>query len=816
MLSLCLVALFAPSPSSLPMPTISTSVLESLAVPVPRHILVVDDRAAPTACPSAAPFSGNGSEAVDYGIRSNSIPSGISDITWFNASNTLGAICASELTGGLVRFPRHLEYGAPYALDQPYESQAVYQSGISPPALVATPVVLMVFDSGQTSAVSKFVVISPVATTTLYANATADVTVDLHLPSLSSCGAVVSEGGGCTPLEDLSPFVSAQPLDWRGEAFAKFLSNIFSLLPISCLSGAEALVATLTSDAGAIWHARSLRSCAASVLCERDGSIVTYRAPVISVQSLVSPFCPVIFDSATMFMCVFRLGWAMVAVLAATRRFVLGVSSTPTSLSSLLFEVRRSSFVLQGVRHRPVIVLLSPWATTYALLCVTLARMAKGTICLANLAAFWLVKLVVGIVYMPAGSAQFRLVLSVASFQVVQAVTCHSCYDGIPGCAGGAACPLVTGVAANAAAFLVVAGAAVVALDCSVILPLRYLRVVSKTALDCIKAVRRRPLLGTPVAIDAVAMNLDDLRAAITDGRVDRESAIAELMTRGATAANNLELTRIQFVLACVKASTDTATATRPTVTLGAFTLSLALASKVVSSSQAISSAVGGVVAATAAAEPVTSTVSSIQRATVVWPRTMEEFSSVLNAWMVIMHATGLCEFLVASEFTRLVVYDTMEHHGHSFTVAHALLLVYLERVEATVGDDININNVHSLGSMDTFMARAVTLAAQCGVARPEPVAGRPAAAAVAAVATTPAVAFNGRATPAADRSCYTFNLGRGTVHPASSLGADGTCRFKHACDQFVSDKGPRGVCGSTSHCRKDCTNAAKVSTPVV
>jgi hypothetical protein len=95
-------------------------------------------------------------------------------------------------------------------------------------------------------------------------------------------------------------------------------------------------------------------------------------------------------------------------------------------------------------------------------------------------------------------------------------------------------------------------------------------------------------------------------------------------------------------------------------------------------------------------------------------------------------------------------------------------------------------------------------------------VAGRPAAAAVAALATTPAVAFNGRATPAADRSCYTFNLGRGTVHPASSLGADGTCRFKHACDQFVSDKGPRGVCGSTSHCRKDCTNAAKVSTPVV
>jgi hypothetical protein len=178
---------------------------------------------------------------------------------------------------------------------------------------------------------------------------------------------------------------------------------------------------------------------------------------------------------------------------------------------------------------------------------------------------------------------------------------------------------------------------------------------------------------------------------------------------------------------------------------------------------------------------------------------------------MVIMHATGLCDFLVASEFTRLVVYDTMEHHGHSFTVAHALLLIYLERVESTVGDDINIRNVHSLGSMDTFLSRACILAVQCGVATPAR------AGANATVTTgTPTVTFNGRATPSADRSCYTFNLGRGNAHPSPSLGADGTCRFKHACDQFVSDKGPRGVCGSTSHCRKDCTNAAKVSAPVV
>jgi hypothetical protein len=652
---------------------------------------------------------------------------------------------------------------------------------------------------------------SAVTEPSLLADPTVDFDVDRHAPSSVSSHAECTGMCFSPTLAELTLDVSAQPLYCKGGALADWVQTSFS-------SVASELSETLRSDFNAIWHASSRRSYGATSLSAFGGTSVMDPALIVSAQPFSLEFFDifeVVFGCFYLLLRVARLIWAFTAAGAASRRLMSAWSSTLSSRAALHFEIRRSSFLLQCVRNRPVMALLSPMSTAGAVFFVTWALLVQGTIYIANLAAVSIVSVSMYIFYMPTVSTHFRFLLSMASCHAVQAVTCYSCYDGIPNCAGGAACPLVTGVAANTAAFLVATGAAAIALDCSVILPIRYLRVMSLSALDCIKAVRRRPLHGTPIAIDAAAMNLDDLRAAINEGRIDRDVAIMELMARGVTAGNNLELQRIQFCITCIKASSEAAVATtRPTVALGAFTLALALASKVVSSSLSISSAVGGVVTSAATSESHTTTANSIQKAKVVWPRTMEEFSSVLNAWMVIMHATGLCDFLVASEFVRLVVYDTMEQHGHSFTVAHALLVIYLERVETTVGDDINISNVHSLGSMDMYLSRAFTLSKQCGVAQPpQPASG---AKLPATDITKPAVTFNGRGTPSADKSCYTFNLGRGNVHPASSLGADGTCRFKHACDQFVSDKGPRGQCGSTSHNRKDCTNAAKVNTPAV
>ena len=71
-------------------------------------------------------------------------------------------------------------------------------------------------------------------------------------------------------------------------------------------------------------------------------------------------------------------------------------------------------------------------------------------------------------------------------------------------------------------------------------------------------------------------------------------------------------------------------------------------------------------------------------------------------------------------------------------------------------------------------------------------------------------VVWNGKYNRAHDaKPCISFNLGRNT-HPQSALHPDGTCKFAHCCDHFVSDKGPGGICRALDHSRLKCTNANK------
>jgi hypothetical protein len=590
--------------------------------------------------------------------------------------------------------------------------------------------------------------------------------------------------------------IAASPVQFAGDCVSPLHNGFTPFFNITMPERAAALLTTLSIDwsliSNAIFSAGPIAAFpSGQCLSTLQGRAGAFVLPVLLRLNTI-PRLHLVIAVARLLAALWLASMVAVRIINFFISFFTGFAS-----GKLAHD--RSQFVLSCLSLRPV---LSFSHSTTCVHAFTVMCGAQTATYICRFVTYWVVTTAMYAFYFQSASMRAKLLLSVAACQAVEAVTCYSCYDGIDGCAGGAACPLVTGVAANTAAFLVAAGAAAVAIDCSVILPVRYLRVLSRTALECLKSVRRRPLQGTPLAIDGAHMNLNDLQTAILDGRVDRDAAIAELMVRGANAGTQIELGRCDMILKCIAANTAVAVA-RPSASLGAFTLALALASKVVTLSLSSNSAVGGVVVTEDAATSSTASASSVQRATVVWPKTMEQFSSVLNAWMVILHSTGLCDFLVASEFVRVVVYDTMQNHGHSFSVAHALLLIYLERVESTQGDDINISNVHSLGSMDTFMARARLLAAEKGI-KPGPTSGH----------AGTALAFNGASSPSAEKFCFTFNLGPGTTHPATSLTADGTCRFKHCCDSWVSDKGPKGVCGSKAHGRKACDNPAKVSQP--
>ena len=60
------------------------------------------------------------------------------------------------------------------------------------------------------------------------------------------------------------------------------------------------------------------------------------------------------------------------------------------------------------------------------------------------------------------------------------------------------------------------------------------------------------------------------------------------------------------------------------------------------------------------------------------------------------------------------------------------------------------------------------------------------------------------------------FNWGRD--HPASALQPDGTCKGRHACDAWVSNKGKEGKClnsaGTPGHGRHNCDNPNRCDGP--
>ena len=95
----------------------------------------------------------------------------------------------------------------------------------------------------------------------------------------------------------------------------------------------------------------------------------------------------------------------------------------------------------------------------------------------------------------------------VQQFVFGEAVTCHTCFDQISGCAGGAACLFATRTAANTTGLVAGAGAVVTV---AALLPLSYIRHLPSQVLRTLTAIARRPANGAPR--DLGPMSLTDLQ----------------------------------------------------------------------------------------------------------------------------------------------------------------------------------------------------------------------------------------------------------------------------------------------------------------
>jgi hypothetical protein len=386
----------------------------------------------------------------------------------------------------------------------------------------------------------------------------------------------------------------------------------------------------------------------------------------------------------------------------------------------------------------------------------------------------------------------------------VDAVTCHTCFDQIAGCTGGANCLMLTQTAANT---LSMAGTVVAVITCVSLLPPICLRVLSRSVLDCLKSVASRPAPGAPLDIEA--LGLPELVQAARMARCSYEDASVEVTRRLGAATTGPEINRLTAIgdqlqhLSTLGSVMPASGVDSSGLLMGAKSFAYAQATRVVRLARDRSTAMAGTLDQVSESPQ-----AKLLKAKILRPVSMEEFSEMLNIFIMICHATGLVNCLVLTEFLRVVVYDTISVQKNHWTVAHELMLAYFEELETTSDDTLTLVNILQRGSLDTFLRRAENRAAaefprifrQRGSHVP-PGGGDQ-------------VTFTGKFSKSESaKPCISFNLGK--LHPQGSLDEKGACKFRHVCDHFVNNKGPKGICGSIAHPRTRCDNPAKCDKPL-
>ena len=167
----------------------------------------------------------------------------------------------------------------------------------------------------------------------------------------------------------------------------------------------------------------------------------------------------------------------------------------------------------------------------------------------------------------------------------------------------------------------------------------------------------------------------------------------------------------------------------------------------------------------------------------------------------------GITVQLAALQFFRDVVYDPVNRGLIDWMEAHEYMLIYYRAIAEDVSKKLTLANVYESGRQDTYLTEARANAAvffrtRGGTPRgdEDPNITNP--------TPTGAKKYSGQFDATAAKPCLSFNYKQ--KHQAKHLDDNGCCKFNHFCMQWVSDKGPRGMCGG-SHPKADCTyDAAK------
>ena len=411
------------------------------------------------------------------------------------------------------------------------------------------------------------------------------------------------------------------------------------------------------------------------------------------------------------------------------------------------------------------------------------------------------------------------ILLFLVGLKLIEAAPCPTCGGAVEGC-DGTSCPWLDGVAQNARAVAAATMVVTSVLTLKTLLPDGLLQAFPRQALDTLLTLSKMPSRGVPIDLSSGSLDIPTLKLYWSAGRVSRAevSRGVDIITehvynlagddgKAAQAKLAMSLKSLEIAMKDEPSSADVEGGYRHYIMsrISHFVLR-------VDASSAIRSA-------TDRASTASLSGSNLVGIFMFPPREVADLviPQMVHYYCLFVHALGFENILGLGLFVNRVVYDTVLKLGYTWMFALELLLVYLKALDGS--NVLNMTTIWEGGSQDTYLNKAKSEfrlrwgdkamffrthggnpldTSRGGGDDDTPFNGwgkrKP---------------FNGRSSqdPKA-RPCVCHNLHKD--HPSKSLLADGTCKYAHVCDQYVTDQGPGGRCRSAKHTRDKCDNPNK------
>ena len=405
-------------------------------------------------------------------------------------------------------------------------------------------------------------------------------------------------------------------------------------------------------------------------------------------------------------------------------------------------------------------------------------------------------------------------ILLLLFFLTMASSGCTVCngFGAAAGCTGDATtCPFITTVAANV--LNLAKGTALVG---TILLPLKIRRIFSTQVLATLSALSRK--LHSAGEYDYDGKDFATIKADVISGAASKQGAIGHLAEQVSELSEELDLQQytrkkdsLEFQIKVIENLKASATDIKESLE-GSYLFVLYKLSGIFSvGRQSVTSMSAGT------CEPCDDTGSSSKgrsfSALLVRPKSQAHMYSLLNAFIATTHVLGQFNVLATTMFLEDVVYEPVRNGELHWAVAFECVIIYLRMLEAQGDIDLgfSLSDIHlRAGGIDAIRKEA-TDTAHCIYP----------AAFFRAHGGTPLHdrlddskhndgVYEGTITgdtPTSKRGCTAWNSGK--PHLKKHVGPDGKCVFKHACCQFVTDKGPNGQClgtvGDAKHKRANC-----------